>query len=150
MTTKSWIIIDLDGTLCDINHRVHLAQAKQWDEFNSLCTEDKVVPAIQELIWGMEGSHNKTLIVTGRDEKFRLQTEQWLVENDVAPDTLLMRPTGTFASDHELKLLMIERFFGSKEAVLANVHFAVDDREGVVQAMRDYGLVVLQCREGDY
>lgn len=150
MTTKSWIVIDLDGTLCNINHRVHLAQAKQWDEFNALCTEDAVVPAIQDLIWGMEETGYKTLVVTGRDEKFRHQTEVWLSENDVAPDTLLMRPTGTFASDHELKLLMIERFFGGKDQVLESVIFAVDDRDTVVQAMRDYGLVVLQCREGDY
>jgi hypothetical protein len=43
---------------------------------------------------------------------------------------------------------MTEEYFGSKEAVLQNVIFVLDDRDKVVEAWRNYGLPCWQVRPG--
>ena len=47
----SKVIFDLDGTLADIDHRLHFIQNgnKQWDEFYAACPNDGPKPAIIEL-----------------------------------------------------------------------------------------------------
>jgi hypothetical protein len=49
-----------------------------------------------------------------------------------------------------VKLELLEKRFGGKENVLKNIWFAVEDRDQVVEAMRNYGLTVLQPANGGY
>ena len=46
------IIFDLDGTLCNCEHRVHFMREhpKRRDEFHSACIFDSVIGATKELI----------------------------------------------------------------------------------------------------
>lgn len=150
MLSHKWIVVDLDGTLCNTDHRVHHAKAGQWDEFNSLCTQDTVDIPVLELMRSMEYYGYGVLIITGRDEKYRKQTTDWLIKHHVFPEHLLMRGAVDRRPDYEVKLEEIEKFFGDKDAALEQVLFCLDDREKVVQALRDYGLKVLQVKNGDY
>lgn len=45
------VIFDLDGTLCDITHRLHFIEGdnKDWDGFYKACPADIPKPAIIEL-----------------------------------------------------------------------------------------------------
>lgn len=146
-----WIVVDLDGTIADCSHRVHLAHAQQWDEFHSLCTEDKLIEANAELV-SVLGQTYGILMVTGRTEKFRWLTHQWLQKMGLGPfvTVLLMRPDDDFRPDVEMKLALLEGLFGSKENVLAQVLVAFDDRDKVVAGFRDYGIPTFQVRQGDY
>ena len=143
------IILDLDGTLCNVDHRVEYALTKQYDEFHSRLSGDKPNPAVQAIIRLLAVNLN-ILVVTGRNAKWRTQTERWLTKHGIIVDDLLMRPDDDFTKDHELKLLMIERHFGSKEAVLKNVVMALEDRDQVVEAFRNYGIPTWQVVEGAY
>ena len=147
----SAIVIDMDGTLCDCSHRVHLAAAGQWDEFHSLLMDDPVMPDVKALLW-MAPMQCETIICTGRNESFRYLTLEWLEKHNLSSyiDHIIMRPDGDFRPDHELKPALLEDHFGSKEAVLEQVAFVIDDRDKVVEAWRQYGLPCWQCRNGNY
>lgn len=149
--SKNWIIVDLDGTLCDCTHRVVHAQNKQWDEFHKGIPEDKphqdVVAAIKALGW----THN-ILVCTGRNEANRQATIKWMIDNDLADhiDEILMRPNDNRDPDHELKINMVAEHFGSIEDALDQVLFVLDDREKVVDAWREAGFRCWQVQEGSY
>jgi hypothetical protein len=148
---KEYIVVDLDGTLADISHRVHLAQAKAWDDFHALAQDDKIIASTAQIVSAL--AHFFTIIVvTGRNERLRPGTEGWLQKQDATPfiSAVLMRPDDDYRPDGEMKLSLLEAHFGSKQAVLDNVELAIDDRDRVVEAFRNYGLICWQVREGDY
>jgi hypothetical protein len=49
-----------------------------------------------------------------------------------------------------LKPALLEGFFGGKQATIDNVKFVLDDRDAVVEAWRNYGLVCWQVRQGSF
>lgn len=151
MKLKPYIIFDVDGTISDPSHRIQFAQAKEWDEFQRLAHLDPVIVNIADLMRKLNWSAN-IILLTGRNEKYRHVTEQWLrdAELDYCYEELLMRPDEDYRPDHEMKIDLLEKRFGSKEGVLRNVWFAIDDRNSVVEALRNYGLTVLQPIEGAY
>jgi uncharacterized HAD superfamily protein len=143
------IILDLDGTLCDNRHRVELAVAGRWDEFNSLCGLDIPYDDVMAFIAFIPGNI-EVVAVTGRDERWRSITVKWLQHYEICIDALLMRATGDYSPDAEVKLKLIEQHFGSKENAIREILFAIDDRDRVVEAYRNYGLNCWQVRQGDY
>lgn len=146
---RDWIVFDLDGTMTDCSHRVHLAQAGQWDEFNAGCRDDKIRPETLAAFRVFNETYH-TMFVTGRDGRYKKLTLDLLAEHSIEPDILLMRPPFDPRSDAEVKIALLEGFFGSKAGVLNAVLFCLDDREKVVEELRNYGLTVWQVRQGDY
>lgn len=148
---KNWIIVDLDGTLCDCAHRVHWAQAKQWDEFHAGIPEDEPHEDVCTFLDWARHTH-EVLLCTGRDERHRTATEKWLHDQglDHYITHLLMRPNKDFSPDHELKTRLVDEFFGSREKALASVLVVLDDRDKVVTAWRDAGFKCWQVAAGNY
>lgn len=145
-----YIVVDLDGTLCDCSHRVSLAQAGQWEEFHSLCKDDKPYWPVVEVLRSLEERHH-LLFLSGRNASQLKATADWCENWSVpCPADILLRPKDDYRPDIELKTSLLEEFFGSKEQVLASVLFCLDDRDKVVEGLRNYGLTVFQTREGDY
>lgn len=142
------IIVDLDGTLCDVDHRVHHVRAKpkNWHAFNQSMDQDKPYFWCIELIAAMKGRGYKVYFVTGRDDNFRDMTEAWLVRHKVEYDELYMRKNGDFREDSDVK----EEIYNKSIAPLSNVLFVVDDRKSVVERWRKLGLTCLQCAPGDF
>jgi hypothetical protein len=147
------IVIDLDGTLADCRHRIHLAHSRRWDEFNSELLGD--IP-FRDVEWFLKEltSHRDIIVLalTGRSDKYMDRTLVWLGKHGLSGvfDEVLMRPEGDYRSDHILKPLMLEEYFGSKEDALRNVRFILDDRETVVAGWREYGIPCWQVRPGGY
>lgn len=146
-----YIIFDIDGTISDASHRIQHAQAKDWDTFQSLAHEDPVIVKVADLMRVLSMSAN-IILLTGRNEKYRHITKQWLKDAslDYAYEELLMRPDGDYTPDVEMKIGQLEKRFGGKAGVLANVWFAIDDRETVVEGFRNYGILTLQPCVGGY
>ena len=142
------IIVDLDGTLCDVEHRVHHVQKhpKDWHAFNSAMDEDKSYFWCLELIAAMKARGYKILFVTGRDEDFRKNTEDWLKRHKVDYDALYMRRAKDFREDSDIK----EEIYHSQIEKSTQVLFVVDDRKSVVARWREMGLTCLQCAPGDF
>lgn len=142
------IIVDLDGTLCDISHRVHHIESKpkDYDAFYGAMADDKVITGIQSLIHAMRQDDYNILFVTGRPEQYRGLTEQWLLAHVGAPFTLLMRTTGDYRTDDIVKREIYEKHIKPYE----DIAFVIEDRSRVVKMWRSLGLLCLQVADGDY
>lgn len=157
------IVCDLDGTLCDVVHRQHLAQAGAWDEFHSGLVHDSpraVVLAFLDLIREQDVPLQITFL-TGRPETYGPETIDWLAHhcNMYAVDdySLLMRGKDEFGSDTVVKQRLLEDYLetyyeGSgvtKEEWPSRV-LILDDRDKVVAHFRDLGYQCWQVNEGAF
>lgn len=141
------IVFDLDGTLCDIMHRLHhiKGETKNWEMFHSECVNDTPKPAIVTL-WRALAFYRgytdlKLIVVSGRSDTVRKETTEWLMRNGIDPDEIIMRPHGDHTPDDQLKQhWLLTGRLGLKE----NILFCVDDRQRVVDMWRFNGLTCLQ------
>lgn len=143
----STIVIDLDGTLANVDHRRHLVTGKHRDynAFHALIATDPVNEWCKALIDGMYDRHFNVEIVSARPYKYEATTRLWLQKHNVRFTNLnLLRPDGTNTPDQELKRDWVRKY--GKEKIL----FVVDDREKVAKMWREEGLTVLHCAEGKY
>ena len=145
----SAIIIDLDGTLCNVSHRVHFVKESppNWPAFFDACSDDTPNAAIVALFHMTTQVNYQILFVSGRPETHRKQTEDWLWRHELGNYAeLLMRPAGDYRADAVVKRELYEAHIAGQYDVL----FCVDDRDQVVAMWRALGLVCLQCAEGDF
>lgn len=147
---KNTIIVDIDGTMANCDHRQELAEAGRWEDFHGLCHQDAPYPDIIQIVNTFGDAGYDIFACTGRNERFRNKTLDWFVAHGVAVDDIWMRADDEFGKDVEVKTAMMEKHFGSKEAVLENVLCVLEDRDKLVIGLRDYGLTVLQVREGKF
>lgn len=148
MSKHKAVIVDLDGTLCDVEHRVHHVKSKpkNWDAFNQALDQDQPYFWCIELIAAMKSYGYKIYFVTGRGENYRKMTVDWLIQYNVFYDELHMRKNQDFREDSEVK----EEIYINEIEKIAQVLFVVDDRKSVVERWRKLGLTCLQCAEGDF
>lgn len=140
------VIFDLDGTLANIDHRLHHVQDgnKNWDAFYAACPADGPVEPIIELARMCDDAGHTIVISSGRSENVRKETEEWLAKHNVNYARLFMRPNACFTPDQALKKAWLdEGLFGPKE----NILFVVEDRDRMVQMWRQQGITVLQCAQ---
>lgn len=148
---KSWIIVDLDGTVCNIDHRKDFAVNKEWDEFHSRGVHDMPHPHVVDLIRREMNSGMNLLAVTGRPETWRTKTLAWMKEHDALLfEDLLMRPNKSFDPAGIVKVQLIDEFFGGHDQALEAVAYCLDDQDKIVKVLRDAGFKVHQVAEGDY
>lgn len=147
---SSYIIVDMDGTLADCEHRRHFLDQSppNWKEFlkPEHVAADPVVDPVRELIQAM--SRNYLIIIcSARGEELRETTNIWLAKHGVTYDELMLRATHDSRQDLAVKQdmlnLLIERH-GHKPL------FTVDDRQSVVDMWRHNGIVCLQAAPGDF
>jgi FMN phosphatase YigB (HAD superfamily) len=160
MAYKNFVVFDIDGTLMNCDHRVHLAKAREWDSFHEGMTDDVPYLDMCKLAQKLDAAGCVILCVTGRNERYRTNTHRQLLENEVPCETLIMRPNDDFTRDGELKVRLIEEYFSAfdesfggatlKQQILDSVLIVLEDRDYCVTALRDYGFTVLQPREGTY
>lgn len=148
MRKRNVIIFDIDGTLADVRHRVHFVSSSEkserdWKSFNREMVNDFPIMDMVILFNEFKRLGYKIWIMTGRQEKFRSFTEQWLFWNGVYFDKLRMRPDKDQRKDYICKSDML-----SKEEQ-EEIFLIVEDRQTVVDMWRERGLTVLQCDNGE-
>ncbi|UAY53975.1 phosphatase domain-containing protein [Arachidicoccus terrestris] len=133
------IICDLDGTLALINDR---------DPFDgSKCENDTLnVPVASTLGYYKQNGY-QVLLVSGREDTYRGQTELFLQKHQVGYDALWMRPAGTYIKDSLLK----REIYSSRIHGKYYVSLVLDDRDQVVDMWRkDLKLPCFQVFYGDF
>lgn len=151
------IICDLDGTLCNIDHRLHYVkraqgERKDWKSFFDFLSQDSVNQWCADILKSM--SKNTTIVYcSGRPDNHREPTVKWLKDNDLyafeGPNYdfhLYMRPRNDSREDSIVKEIILDfeiltRFVPS---------FMIDDRGRVVEMWRKRGFVCLQCAPGNF
>jgi predicted kinase len=135
----SAIMCDMDGTLA------LFGDANPYDrDF----LQDKVNHPVARMLmhysqWSQE---IKVILLSGRSEKYRDQTEEWLKNNAIKYYRLFMRPDGDSRKDAIVKKELFEKW------VLGNyfVTFVLDDRDQCVDLWRSLGLTCLQVADGAF
>lgn len=131
------VIFDMDGTLSLLNGR------NPYDA--STCEQDLPNPQVVEL-YHLYKDKYKVILCSGREDKYREQTEKWLANNNIEYAHLYMRKTDDFRKDNIIKT----EIYKDHIAPNYNVKVVVDDRLQVVKAWRELGLTVFQVAEGDF
>ncbi len=149
------IICDLDGTLCNIDHRMGFlnskvadsvnAQKKDWKNFFADIPNDVPNKWCVEILERMEDRH-RIIFCSGRPDDHRQATNDWLVKNQINGYSLFMRRRGDFRKDATIKEIIYEFELKPKYDIL----FWIDDRKVVVDKIRSHGVTVLACHEGNY
>lgn len=145
---KQIVIVDIDGTLANVDHRLRFVQQekKDWKTFFDQMVNDEVNEWCKTFIKLHRGMGFDVYLFTGRPETHREQTEWWLKKHDIKYDSLEMRRKGDFRPDTVVKSEMLHEVFDTPEA-RERILYIVDDRQSVVDMWREQGLTCLQCNQ---
>lgn len=130
-------ICDLDGTVALLDGR------SPYDA--SACVNDRVNSAVASVVNTLAASL-PLIFVSGREDKYRAQTEEWLSKYNFKYKDLIMRKSGDSRKDSIIKREILET------QILPNyyVHCVFDDRNQVVDMWRSLGLTCFQVAPGDF
>ncbi|PIK14401.1 HAD family acid phosphatase [Halobacteriovorax sp. JY17] len=146
MKKNKCIIIDVDGTLANIDHRRgYLEEGNDWKRFNSSMENDSLNTWCKAIVDKFKNEY-QIILLTGREEIHKDVTLKWLKGHDVHFDSIFFRSEKDYRDDAIVKKELFERHIQGKHSPL----FVVDDRKKVVSMWRDLGLVCLQCDWGDF
>jgi hypothetical protein len=144
--TGDLVIFDIDGTLADVSERIHhiKRKPKNWNAFNEGMAQDKAIHSMVRLCNILYAAGLHIILCSGRNERNRPETVDWLSRQGVDYHELLLRRDEDYRSDSVVKRELIQAFDKSK------ILFVVEDRSRVVEMWRSEGLVCLQCAPGEF
>lgn len=142
------VIFDIDGTLSNNDKRQNILKKdpNNWNKFLEEMGNDPINKEIYEIYNIIKQSNNyKMLIVSGRSDKYKKLTENWLIWNNIEFDELYMRKENDCRSDVEIKKEILNKIKQKYK-----ISFVFDDRSSVVKMWRNEGLICFQCFDHNY
>lgn len=162
---KTAFIFDIDGTLANAGNRVHFLFPENdelnsvedldkfqpdWDAFYKASVDDKPFNDVVDVFRRLFHSGAEMIFVTGRPEKYRKETQEWLsrfvADFDWKYMKLFMRQDGDTRHDVIVKKEIYDREIKDKYVVIG----AFEDRSRCVQMWRELGITCFQVKDGDY
>jgi hypothetical protein len=138
---RECVIFDLDGTFAFLGDR------SPYDA--SRCEGDEVNGAVHFTYEAIRSGKPDVavLLVSGREERWRPQTERWLTRHGIVYDGLFLRPTGDHRKDTVVKREIYDRHIAGHYTV----RVVFEDRDQVVRMWRDdLQLPCFQVAWGDF
>lgn len=145
------LCVDLEGVLTNNDHRLHLMRAGDWDAYEVAALEDPCNPTFIAFLGSLQWTTFDIIVWTGRYEKYRHRTYEQIKRFGFYPDNVLMRDDLDIpkTKEPELKLQYLhtirEMYAESLEPVTI---IALEDRDDVVEALRNAGIDCWQVRNG--
>lgn len=148
---NGWILCDLDGTVCDLSHRLHYLYSdvenlvakenKDWRGFfEALPLDTPRDEVIGQLVCSTESvdSLRDVIFVSARPETYRELSEGWLKQY-IGDDyfTLIMRGATDRREDSEVKRDLYNKYLAQYK-----VKEVFDDRPRVIRQWQELGLKV--------
>lgn len=131
-------LVDIDGTLAIRGDR----GPYDWNKVGSDLVNEPVVSIVQTL-----GDRNEVILLSGREESCRKDTEDWLENVAYVSGPLYMRAAGDHRPDYIVKNELFQEHIAGKYRVLG----VFDDRDQVVDLWRNkLGLPTFQVANGDF
>ena len=140
-------LFDLDGTLCDLTHRLHHIQKepKDWDAFFDACGDDPPIEHVVGLCRTLMVTTANIVFVSGRSERVREATSLWLNERGLF-GSLYMRKDDDHRPDYIIKKELLAQIRADGYEPI----MAFDDRDQVVKMWRENGIPCAQVAEGSF
>lgn len=133
------VVVDIDGTLA------HMKGRSPYDE--SRVGEDDFDWVVSAAVLGMAKTTGAEVIVlSGRTEDARHDTERWLLRHNFDAKALLMRKKGDQRPDYVIKNEIYDAEIIPNYDILA----VFDDRDQVVRHLRKRGIKVFQVADGRF
>jgi hypothetical protein len=132
---RSLAVIDIDGVLADVGHRLHFLRRrpKDWKGFFAAARTDPPHPEGLARAAELADGH-EVVLLTGRPEGCRADTEAWLAEHGVEHELLVMRPPGDRRPAAEVKVGLLRVLARGRQIAVV-----LDDDRLVVEAMEGAG-----------
>lgn len=144
-----YVVCDLDGTMCNIDHRLHYIQnggKKDWTSFYSKIKEDTVNEWCQDIVQSMSDLCYGIVYCSGRPDTYEKDTREWIDEKNLPINHLFMRPRNDFRPDYVVKEVILDFELLTR----FDIYFIMDDRRQVVDLWRRRGFTCLQVAEGEF
>jgi phosphoserine phosphatase len=142
------IVFDIDGTLANIEHRRGFVASKP-KNFKAFVAAIPLDTPHEEIVFLAQTFHalgNRVVLCSGRGEEEREVTVKQMEDFGVKFDKLFMRSAKDYRKDSLVKvelLAQIREEFGEP-------FLWFDDRQQVVDAIREQGVKVCQVAPGDF
>ena len=130
-------IVDIDGVVADVRHRVHFVEQrpKDWQRFFAAAADDEPHAEGLAIVERLAMDH-EVVFLTGRPEHLRAATVSWLAEHGLHEHPVYMRPEGDRGPSARFKVRTLRDLARGRL-----VGVVVDDDPFVIEAMRDAGYV---------
>ena len=139
LSLPSAVMCDIDGTLALMDGRGPYDFAR--------CGEDRLnEPVRNALIAFRDVNGDRIVLLSGRSEDYRAQTEAWLDRHAVPYDELRMRASGDTRRDDVVKNELFDVYVRHQY----NVRVSLDDRDRVVALWRRMGIPTWQVNYGNF
>jgi FMN phosphatase YigB (HAD superfamily) len=148
---KKAIVVDLDGTLFNIDHRLYHIQQdpKNWTAFAAGIPLDTINPWCEQLVWAMRLQNYEIIYLTGRKNDEERATRESLYRHLGSAglkDPLFMRNPRHNKLDSIFKVEVLRQLIEPNYEVL----FVIDDRPSVIRSIREAGFVVLAVNDKEF
>lgn len=142
VTSCPLAVFDLDGTLADVRHRLHFLDRKprDWESFFTAAPADPPLPEGIELVRASAAQGHEVVYLTGRPERCRQDTLDWLARQDLPAGRLLMREGSDRRPAATTKPEIMRRLAGDRSVALI-----ADDDRLVCEAFRAAGYHVVRA-----
>ena len=147
MTKPNCIVVDIDGTICDVKHRRQYVATKprNWEAWNAGIINDRPIPQVLEVFNALKDRF-PIFFVSGRSDDYRDVTLKWfekygIMEHDY--NGLLMRKYEDHRDDAIVKGELADQI--EKDY---NIFAVFDDRQRVLAEWRRRGYFVFDVSQG--
>jgi len=136
-----WAVVDLDGTLADVRHRLRHVERrpKDWSAFFAAAPQDPLLPEGEALVRRLAQDH-RVAYLSGRPERCRTDTQRWLERYALPPGPVYLRRDDDHRPSWMGKLSRLRRL-----AEDGGVDVLVDDDAVVVRHAEAAGFTVLRA-----
>ena len=138
------VIVDIDGTLADVEHRLHhiRGKRKKWKKFFALMSKDEPITEVIEQVKELAKGHD-IYVVSGRPDDYMEETLAWLERHNVPFKDLYMRAAGDYRPDYVVKQEILDANFDK-----GDIELVIEDRPSVIRMWRSNGLKVQDVGAG--
>ena len=142
------IICDIDGTLANIQHRLHwiTTKPKNWTAFFQTMIDDEPIQSVIDFLRLLNMREASVIYVSGRPDSHRLETQSWLRRHSLPGGPLYMRRAGDHRPDDIIKIELLAQIRNDGY----DPKIAIDDRVRVCRAWRRAGLICMQLNEEEF
>lgn len=145
MTKEKAIIVDLDSTLYNIDHRLKyiLEDPKNWEKFYGEIPKDRLNKWCQALVLGYAAQDYAIIILTGRTVSSMDDTRKRLADDGIPVHTLFMRHMNDHSPDYHYKRETVDTIIKKFD-----VRMAIDDRPKIIEMYKEMGIQALHVANG--
>ncbi len=145
-TRRPVAVVDIDGVVADVRHRVHFVEQRphDWDSFFGAAADDPPLEVGIRRVTHLAGDHD-IVWLTGRPEWLRETTLAWFADHGLPSGRLIMRRGNDRRPARIVKRAELRRLGAGR-----TVAIVLDDDPQVVDALRADGWPIERADWVDY